>query len=150
MKTRLEYTYIGEDSYFFTRGSSYMLDPSTNIFDADDDGDHHSFSESEILKDFKPTKSDFTTATTKIIAENIAKMTASERQEGDTRDYHVGESNYSDFKIQPWDIWLEYDLNPWDADIIKRTLRTKKGEERIMDYEKIIHVCKERIRQIND
>lgn len=66
-----------------------------------------------------------------------------------TRNYNVGTSNYSEYKIQPWDIWLEYNLNPWDADIIKRVLRTKKDNSRILDYEKIIHVCKERIRQLN-
>ena len=66
------------------------------------------------------------------------------------RSYNVGNSNYSKHKIQPWDIWLEYKLNPWDADIVKRVLRTKKGESRRMDYEKIIHVCKERIRQIEN
>ena len=80
----------------------------------------------------------------------VVEKAASERQTGDPRSYNVGSSNYADFSIQPWDIWREYDLNPWDADIIKRTLRTKKGEERVLDYEKIIHICKERIRQIND
>ena len=51
-------------------------------------------------------------------------------------------------------IWKDYNLNPWDADIVKRVLRTKKEsgkseiESRIMDYEKIIHICKERIRQL--
>lgn len=64
------------------------------------------------------------------------------------RDYNVGKSDYSKHKIQPWDIWLEYNLNPWDADIVKRVLRTKEGEDRKLDYEKIIHVCKERIRQL--
>ena len=64
------------------------------------------------------------------------------------RDYNVGKSDYSKHKIQPWDIWLEYDLNPWDADIVKRVLRTKEGEDRKLDYEKIIHVCQERIRQL--
>ena len=68
--------------------------------------------------------------------------------EEDIRSYHIGNSNYSDHKIQPWDIWLEYDLNPWDADIVKRVLRTKSGDSRILDYEKIIHICKERIRQL--
>lgn len=72
------------------------------------------------------------------------------------RSYNVGNSNYSKHKIQPWDIWREYNLNPWDADIVKRILRTKeepgksKEDARIMDYEKIIHICKERIRQINE
>lgn len=66
----------------------------------------------------------------------------------DTRSYNIGSSDYSKHKIQPWDIWLEYQLNPWDADIVKRVLRTKDGEDRKLDYEKIIHICKERIRQI--
>ena len=67
--------------------------------------------------------------------------------------YNIGESDYSKHIIQPWSIWMDYNLNPWDADIIKRCLRTKaeKGctlkESRIKDYEKIIHICKERIRQ---
>ena len=39
-------------------------------------------------------------------------------------------------------------LNPWDADIVKRVLRTKEGKDRKLDYEKIIHVCQERIRQL--
>ena len=70
-------------------------------------------------------------------------------EEETTRDYNVGNSDYSKHNIQPWDIWLEYSLNPWDADIIKRVLRTKEGDERSLDYEKIIHICKERIRQLD-
>lgn len=66
----------------------------------------------------------------------------------DHRKYNVGESNYSDFSIQPWDIWKAYSLNPWDADIIKRVLRDKKNDSRKLDYEKIIHICKERINHI--
>lgn len=62
--------------------------------------------------------------------------------------YNVGTSDYSKHIIQPWSIWLEYKLNPWDADIVKRVLRTKEEEPRVQDYEKIIHDCKERIRQI--
>ena len=68
----------------------------------------------------------------------------------DTRSYNVGASDYAEHKIQPWDIWLEYKLNPWDADIIKRVLRTKKTDGRRLDYEKIIHICKERIRQLDN
>ena len=72
------------------------------------------------------------------------------------REYNVGNSDYSKHKIQPWDIWREYNLNPWDADIVKRILRIKeepgksKEDARIMDYEKIIHICRERIRQIEE
>lgn len=66
----------------------------------------------------------------------------------DTRNYNVGNSDYSCHTIQPWSIWLDYNLTPLDADIIKRVLRTKEGESRVTDYEKIIHICKECIRQL--
>lgn len=66
----------------------------------------------------------------------------------EVRLLNVGASDYSQHLIQPWSIWQEYDLNPWDADIIKRVLRSKSTEPRKMDYEKIIHICQERIRQI--
>lgn len=66
------------------------------------------------------------------------------------RTYNVGNSDYSQHLIQPWTIWLDWKLNPWDADIVKRVLRNKKGESRIMDYEKIIHICEERMRQLKE
>jgi hypothetical protein len=66
------------------------------------------------------------------------------------RNHNVGKSNYSERLIQPWTIWLSYpELTSFDHDIIKRVLRTKDGDSRRMDYEKIIHICKERIRQID-
>ena len=64
------------------------------------------------------------------------------------REYNVGKSDYCKHLIQPWSIWIDYDLNAFDADIIKRVLRTKEGTPRKEDYEKIIHICKERIRQL--
>lgn len=73
-----------------------------------------------------------------------------------TRMDNVGTSDYSKHIIQPWSIWLDYNLDPWDADIIKRVLRTKvvpcmsTVEARIVDYEKIIHICKEKIRQLEN
>ncbi len=75
-------------------------------------------------------------------------------EEEDIRAYNVGSSNYATKKIQPWSIWEEYNLNPWEADIVKRILRTKvtpgktEIESRIEDLEKIIHVSKELIRQL--
>lgn len=65
------------------------------------------------------------------------------------RSYNRGASDYSQHVIQPWSIWQDWNLNPWDADIVKRVLRTKQGDARRLDYEKIIHICEERIRQIN-
>ena len=73
----------------------------------------------------------------------------------ETRKANVGNSNYAKHLIQPWSIWIDYNLNAWDADIVKRVLRTKsepgisEKEARIMDYNKIIHICKERIRQLD-
>ena len=65
------------------------------------------------------------------------------------QSYNVGKSDYAKHAIQPWDIWKEYNLNPWDADIVKRVLRTKEGEPRAVDYEKIIHICKYRIAELS-
>lgn len=85
---------------------------------------------------------------------NKGPVEKKETPEQNVRDYNIGNSNYSSFKIQPWSIWEEYKLNPWDADVVKRILRTKKipgktkVQARIVDYEKIIHVCQERIRQL--
>ena len=64
------------------------------------------------------------------------------------RTFNVGTSDYSTHIIQPWSIWLDWNLNPWDADIVKRVLRSKIGSSRKEDYEKIIHISQERIRQI--
>lgn len=72
-------------------------------------------------------------------------MSASEN----VQSYNVGKSDYAKHAIQPWDIWKEYNLNPWDADIVKRVLRSKEGEERTLDYEKIIHICKYRIAELS-
>ena len=72
------------------------------------------------------------------------------------RAHNIGKSDYSQHSIQPWDIWIQYHLNPFDADIVKRVLRKKAepgisaAEARIMDYMKIIHICQERIRQLKD
>lgn len=65
------------------------------------------------------------------------------------QSYNVGKSDYAKHTIQPWDIWKEYNLNPWDADIVKRVLRSKEGEPRTLDYEKIIHICKYRISELS-
>ena len=77
---------------------------------------------------------------------------------GSIRNHNVGNSNYAKMPAgyQPWDLWKVYHMNPFDADILKRLLRTKAEpgmslqESRKLDYEKIIHVCQERINQINE
>lgn len=75
--------------------------------------------------------------------------------EDSVRSFNVGISDYSKHLIQPWAIWIDYNLNAFDADIVKRILR-KKGvspqeikSNRILDYKKIIHICQERIRLLS-
>lgn len=80
--------------------------------------------------------------------EHLLSLGILKTTEESCQSYHIGKSDYSRHIIQPWNIWLEYNLNPWDADIVKRVLRIKEGEDRKLDYEKIIHVCQERIRQL--
>ena len=73
----------------------------------------------------------------------------------EVRNHNIGTSDYSSLGLQPWDVWLAWKLNPWDADIIKRIARTKTEpgmtwqESRKQDYLKIIHVARECIRQID-
>ena len=67
----------------------------------------------------------------------------------EVRSHNVGESDYSQHTIQPWSVWLDWNLNPWDADIVKRIQRKKSTDPRKKDYEKIIHICQERIRQLS-
>ena len=67
----------------------------------------------------------------------------------EVRNHNVGDSNYSEHLIQPWAIWIDWNLDPFDADIVKRVLRTKESDSRLKDYKKIIHVCEERIRQLS-
>ena len=61
-------------------------------------------------------------------------------------DYNIGKSNYAKHKIQPWEIWTEYKLDPFRADLIKRTLRTKEEEgmslreTKMQDLEKMRHI----------
>lgn len=66
------------------------------------------------------------------------------------RSNNIGASDYSKHIIQPWSVWLDWNLNPWDADIVKRICRHKDGEDDKIKYEKIIYICQERLRQINN
>ena len=82
--------------------------------------------------------------------QKLKKLGIIQNPNNDTRSFNIGASDYSKHIIQPWSIWIDYDLNGFDADIIKRVLRTKDGEPRSKDYEKIIHICKERLRQLEN
>lgn len=49
----------------------------------------------------------------------------------------VGGDHYVRYAIQPWDIWREYSLDPWEASALKYLLR-RKGK-RLEDLEKCRH-----------
>ena len=91
------------------------------------------------------------------VIEDLGK-TAAQFEAEEIRNHHVGNSNYSQMPkgYQPWDLWKIFHMNPFDADILKRLLRTKiepgmtPQESRKLDYQKIIHVCQERINQIDE
>ena len=91
------------------------------------------------------------------VIEDLSK-TAAQFEAEEIRNHHVGNSNYSQMPkgYQPWDLWKIFHMNPFDADILKRLLRTKAesgmtmAESRKLDYQKIIHVCQERINQIDE
>lgn len=92
------------------------------------------------------------------VDEEALKALKTQINAGSIRNHNVGNSNYAKMPTgyQPWDLWKVYHMNPWDADILKRLLRTKAEpgmtieESRRLDYEKIIHVCQERINQIDE
>ena len=55
------------------------------------------------------------------------------------RDEQVGGNHYRQFKIQPWDIWLEYGLDPWLAGVIKYLLRAGRKGPKLEDLKKARH-----------
>lgn len=126
--------YEGEESLYFDVGKCYTVAEikNTSIHLVDDTKEEHEWSYTKFFKSF-----------------SLPNTLQVPQTQEDVRSYNVGQSDYAKHKIQPWDIWLEYKLNPWDADIIKRILRTKETDSRKLDYEKIIHIAKERIRQLD-
>lgn len=67
---------------------------------------------------------------------------ATTKKKDNSLGFNVGKSNYSSMKLQPWEIFEAHQqLNYWEADIIKRLLRDKKGDSRLLDYEKIVHIA---------
>lgn len=134
LKVGDEVKYIGVHSNYFHKGKNYTITKikNTSIYLVDNTKEEHKWDYNHFFRSFSLPNT----------------LQVSQTQE-DVRSYNVGQSDYSKHKIQPWDIWLEYNLNPWDADIIKRILRTKETDSRKLDYEKIIHIAKERIRQID-
>ena len=69
----------------------------------------------------------------------------------EVRNVVEGSSDYNKHKYQCWDFWIKFKINNgFDCDLIKRTLRSKATDPRILDYKKISHICSERIRQFTN
>ena len=67
------------------------------------------------------------------------------------RNVVEGSSDYNKHRYQIWDIWIKFRINNgFDCDLVKRTLRTKQTDPRILDYKKMVHICSERIRQFQN
>ena len=60
----------------------------------------------------------------------------------------VGGDHYvSQGRMQPWEIWKHYKLNPWEASAIKYILRRKDPAKRAEDLRKAAH-CLEYLAQM--
>lgn len=69
----------------------------------------------------------------------------------EVRNVVEGSSDYNKHRYQIWDIWIKFRINNgFDCDLVKRTLRTKQTDPRILDYKKMVHICSERIRQFQN
>lgn len=69
----------------------------------------------------------------------------------EVRNVVEGNSDYNKHRYQIWDIWIKFKINNgFDCDLVKRTLRTKQTDPRILDYKKMVHICSERIRQFQN
>ncbi len=55
------------------------------------------------------------------------------------RHGQVGGDHYRIHKIQPWDIWEEYNLDPWRANTLKYLLRAGDKGPAVQDLKKALH-----------
>lgn len=76
--------------------------------------------------------------------EAIAGLT---RKPDAIRDAQVGGDHYRKRKIQPWDIWKEYKLDPWLANVVKYVLRAGHKGSALEDLKKARHYLDEAIAQ---
>jgi hypothetical protein len=69
--------------------------------------------------------------------ERLYEPEAEAENESGVQTRQVGGDHYVRHSIQPWDIWREYNLDPWEASALKYLLRRK--ENRLTDLEKCRH-----------
>ena len=72
------------------------------------------------------------------LAAKAADLSAGMEDSGDVMARQVGGTHYKGSAIQPWDIFIEYKLDPWAANVVKYILRFHKKEGK-QDLEKAKH-----------
>lgn len=102
----------------FRQDLMYILQNSSRIDDVTDE--QNDLFSIDSKSDRRPISNEF-----------YNKLNALGILDSEVRGSNVGASDYSQHIIQPWSIWKDYNLNPWDADIVKRVLRTKKSLGRV-------------------
>jgi hypothetical protein len=71
-------------------------------------------------------------------AANLTSNTAGMEDAGDVMAKQVGGSHYKGAAVQPWDIFMQYKLDPWSANVVKYILRFPKKAGK-QDLEKAKH-----------
>lgn len=72
------------------------------------------------------------------IKDLIARKTAGMEDAGDVMAKQIGGTHYKGAKMQPWDIFMQYKLDPWSANVVKYILRFPKKAGK-QDLEKAKH-----------
>lgn len=72
------------------------------------------------------------------IKDLIARKTAGMEDPGDVMAKQVGGTHYKGAEFQPWDIFMQYGLDPWSANVVKYILRFPKKAGK-QDLEKAKH-----------
>lgn len=72
------------------------------------------------------------------IKDLIARKTAGMEDAGDVMAKQVGGTHYKGANFQPWDIFMQYKLDPWSANVVKYILRFPKKAGK-QDLEKAKH-----------
>lgn len=70
------------------------------------------------------------------------------------KSHNIGESDYSEHRIQVWDIVDEYNLDFYEGNILKYLLRRKgkdsdhRNTNRFMDLQKLIHYAQRKMERL--
>ena len=72
------------------------------------------------------------------LAAKVADLSAGMEDAGDVMAKQIGGTHYKGATVQPWDIFMQYKLDPWSANVVKYILRFPKKAGK-QDLEKAKH-----------